>query len=182
MKILVIDIETTGFKVERDLIVEVGVVLLDLETGETEPIFHQLVKEDPFCFKHSEAWVFKNSDLRYEDVLNAKTLDIIQLQGLLALHPVVAWNSKFDFSFLEDRGLILSDLPCPMKKSVDFFRLPGKFGGYKWPKVQEAWDQLFPDSDYIEKHRGLDDALHEAKIIHALYLKNVWNIDDYIPK
>ena len=33
MKILVVDIETTGFKSDRDLIVEIGVVLLDLENG-----------------------------------------------------------------------------------------------------------------------------------------------------
>ena len=177
MKILVIDIETTGFRVESDAIVEIGVVLVDLENGSFEPVFDQLIKENNFNPVHETAWIFENSDLKYKDILNAKELDIVKLQNLLNQYPITAWNSKFDFGFLEDRGLVLcSKLPCPMKMSTLFFKLRGKFGGYKWPSVQEAWDKLFPDIPYIEEHRGLDDAKHEAKIIHALYHKKIWKI------
>jgi len=40
--------------------------------------------------------------------------------------------------------------------------------GYKWPKVEEAWEHFFPDQPYVEQHRALDDALHEAKIAYAI--------------
>ncbi len=182
MKILVLDIETTGFSPEKDLIVEVGVVLLDLDNGCIEPVFHQLVKEKDFCHDHKDSWVFENSDLDYNDVITAKPLDIAKLQGLMALHPVAAWNCKFDFGFLQHRGLILKALPCPMMKSVSFFMIKGKFSKWKWPSVQEAWDHLFPKSNYIEKHRGLDDAIHEAKIMHTLYHKDAWKIDENLFK
>jgi hypothetical protein len=39
----------------------------------------------------------------------------------------------------------------------------------KWPKVQEAWDFFFLRSDYLEAHRALDDARHEALIAYELY-------------
>jgi DNA polymerase-3 subunit epsilon len=40
---------------------------------------------------------------------------------------------------------------------------PG-FRDAKWPKVEEAWEYFFPDTKYIEAHRALDDAQHEALI------------------
>jgi len=32
----------------------------------------------------------------------------------------------------------------------------------------------FPNKKYIEKHRGYDDAVHEALIIFELYNRNKW--------
>lgn len=34
---------------------------------------------------------------------------------------------------------------------------------------QEAWRHFFGNTGYIEKHRGLDDAIHEAKIVFELH-------------
>ena len=175
MKILVVDIETTGFKSDRDLIVEIGVVLLDLENGNMEVVFNQLVKEEGFCHNNAEAWVFENSDLMYEDVLHADPINKVALQELFSLHPVTAWNSDFDFRFLRSRGLIMTELDCPMKKSTDHFKIK-RNGRNKWPSVQEAWDILFPDATYEEKHRGLDDAFHEAQIIYNLHQLGIYEI------
>jgi hypothetical protein len=49
--------------------------------------------------------------------------------------------------------------------------LPPNFGYStpKWPKVEEAWEYLFPQVEYKEKHRALDDAKHEALIVYELY-------------
>ena len=169
-----------GLTVGLIVIVEVGVVMLDIGNGCIETVFHQLVKEKGFCQDHKDSWVFKNSDLKYEDVLNAKPLDLGKLQGVLALYHAAAWNSSFDFSFLISRGLIISMLPCPMKMSVSYFQIKSKYGDWKWPSVQEAWNHLFPKSKYVEKHRGLDDAIHEAKIMHTLYHKDAWKIDNIL--
>jgi len=179
MKILVIDIETTGFDHVDDCIVEIGMVILDLETGCMTPTFHQLVKEDHLTFSKSESWIFQNSDLKYVDVLHAGKLDINTLQGYFSMFPVTAWNCDFDFGFLESRGLKLNSLPCPMKISSNYFKLPHKNGCglSKWPSVQEAWDSLFT-APYVEKHRGLDDALHEARIIWELHKKGIYKVDE----
>lgn len=45
MEILIIDLETTGFLTQGGKIVEVGIVELDLETGNKKIIFDQVVHE-----------------------------------------------------------------------------------------------------------------------------------------
>ena len=66
-KILVIDIETLGFREKGGSIVEVGAVSLDLETGEIQDVFNSLVREDILSARHRESseynWIFQNSDL-----------------------------------------------------------------------------------------------------------------------
>ena len=172
-EIAVVDIETTGFKEKHDCIVEVGIVSLNLETGKIKDVYDELVREAKFSVEHYESWIFKNSNLEFEDVLNADPLDTRKLQRILTDFYATAWNSSFDFGFLKSRGLKLSELPCPMKQSKDYFELPGSHG-YKYASVQEAWNILFPGNDYVEKHRGFDDAAHEAKIIHELRKRGVW--------
>lgn len=85
----------------------------------------------------------------------------------------------FDFGFLKDRGFTFPiELDCPMKLSTDICKIPSPRGrGYKWPKVQEAYDFFFPDNEYIEKHRGADDAFYEADIVYKLYQMEIFKID-----
>lgn len=175
MKVLIIDIETTGWFNSKGLIVEVAAVLLNLENGDKETIFHQIVKEKGFNEEHKKAWIFENSDLKFEKVMKkGEDLKKDELQELLNRYPAAAWNCAFDFEFLRDRGLNITELPCPMKSSTKFFSIKRSFG-FKWPSVQEAWDSLFPKIEYIEKHRAADDALHEAIICFDLYARGIWN-------
>ena len=55
-------------------------------------------------------------------------------------------------------------------------RLPTAHKGFKWPNVEEAYKFFFPKSSYIEKHRGADDAFHEAKIIYEMFKIDQFNI------
>ncbi|NHJ24603.1 MAG: hypothetical protein EAX89_08510 [Candidatus Lokiarchaeota archaeon] len=47
-KIAVLDIETTGLKPDNGLIVEIGIVELDLKTGATKILFESIIKEAGF--------------------------------------------------------------------------------------------------------------------------------------
>ena len=51
MKLLVVDIETTGFFVNSDAIVEIGIALVDTETKEIELVFDNVIKHDKFDSK-----------------------------------------------------------------------------------------------------------------------------------
>jgi DNA polymerase-3 subunit epsilon len=185
MKILVIDIETTAFTPKKGNIVEIGVASLDTETGASEILFDSLCLEKTFGQdpeKEKKAWIFENSDMQYEDVLKDMQYEDVlkalpfedvkkELQELIDIFPdgITAFNNRFDFSFLEDRGIDLGKkLKCPMLLATDVCKLPGKFGKYKWPKVEEAYHHFFPDSKYIESHRAADDAIHEAAIVYEL--------------
>ena len=64
-----------------------------------------------------------------------------------------------------------------MKLSTDICKIPSPRGrGYKWPNVEEAYKFFTVKTDFIEKHRGADDALHEAEIIHHLYKLGIFKL------
>lgn len=175
-KLLVIDIETTGFLHQGGSIVEIGIVELDVVTGEAAIIYDSLCREDILTAKHRQeplGWIFKNSDLKPEALRLAPHFKFVkrEVQKIIDKYPlgVTAFNRNFDEGFLSDRELKFGLLqPCPMLIGTNVCKLPGKRGGYKWPKVEEAWKFLFPDEPYVEQHRGADDALHEAKIVFEL--------------
>jgi DNA polymerase-3 subunit epsilon len=167
-KIAVIDLETTGF-LPNGLIVEVGITELDLETGKTHLIYNELVKEEGFGEIHRNSWIFKNTDLKFEDVMKAKPFDKETIQSILDNYKVSAFNKKFDFAFLKNKGLKINELPCIMYSASKTVDAKNKNGKRKAPNVQEAWDHFFPNSDYKELHRGGDDSVHEAMIAYELY-------------
>lgn len=176
-KILIIDIETSSFLNKGGKILEVGIVELDLDTGKTKIIFDKVCHERPITRQELEnAWIVKYSSLHVELIRRSPQFREIkgEIQEIINAYPkgVTAYNNAFDFGFLESRGIkIPKKLPCPMKVATPICALPAKKGkaGYKWPKVEEAWQHFFPEVEYFEEHRGADDALHEAIIVYELY-------------
>lgn len=184
MKILIIDIETTGFLQQGGKIVEVGIVELDLSNGNREIIFDSVCWEDGLTLLEVEdSWIIKNSDLTVEEVRTSKNLKHLKptIQEIINRYPLgaTAFNNAFDFGFLENRGFIFpKKLPCPMKISTDICKLPKANGyGFKWPKVEEAHKHFFGDVGYVEKHRGADDAYFESEIVYKLYELGIFKID-----
>lgn len=180
MKLAVIDLETTGFD-PRDCIVEIGAVELDLDSGETKCLLNMLVREGHFSkAQHRGSWIFSHSGLTVWDVLSATPWKNAEreLRWIIEDYPVTAFNKAFDFSFLKHRGLLPKrTLPCPMIEASKVLKIPGPYGGYKWPTLEEAWDHYFPGLDYIEQHRAFDDALHEAMLIKAMHTVGDYNLE-----
>jgi len=177
----VVDIETTGFLKQGGLIVEIGIVSLDVDTGEVKEVFNSVVKEEGFSKKHLAApygWIFQNSDLTYDEVINSPNLEDLlpQIQEICDnfKYGLTAYNKEFDFSFFRDRGLNFKEKSCIMLKATPIVNLPPNpgFTDPKWPNVEEAWAFFFPDRPYVEKHRALDDALHEAEIAYQIILRD----------
>jgi len=185
-KILIIDIETTGFSKSKDVIVEVGIVSLDLENGDIDIIYDKVVKDDRFnidyhVIRDNHGWVFDNSDLCVQEVQEATPLEdeIPIIQDIINEYSngATAYNNMFDFGFLEANGIYTPKmLDCPMKLSKDIVCALNKKGDVKNPSMQEAYDFYFPDNEYVEKHRGADDAVHEAEIVYELYKIGIFNI------
>lgn len=168
--ISVLDIETTGLDPYFDMICEIGLCFLNLDTGKIEPIFNIICQEENKDFDEN-AWIFQNSDLTIFIVRKAHYLEEFRetLQRILDRYPCTAYNQSFDFSFLESKDFkIHRKFWDPMHKLTPILKIP-KYNGYKWPSVQEAYDFFYPKERYVERHRALDDAKHEAKIIYATY-------------
>ncbi|MDP8315784.1 MAG: 3'-5' exonuclease [Candidatus Celaenobacter antarcticus] len=117
-KILSLDIETTGFFGQGGSIIEIGIVDLDLDTGEITEVFDSLLREERLTEEHGEkpfGWIFQNSDLTLEEVMDAPLANEVfsKVQEVLDQYPLgcTAFNKKFDFGFLKDRGLKIKELP-----------------------------------------------------------------------
>lgn len=182
-KILILDLETTGFLNQGGKIVEIGIVELDLSNGERKIIYDQVCHESEITMSEiSESWIVQNSTLNLEQIKYSPNLNRIKpmVQRIFDDYPngVTAFNNAFDFGFMENRGFVFpKKLDCPMLLSTDICKLPSPRGGFKWPKVQEAYDFFFGKTDYIEKHRGADDAFHEAEIVYHLYKLGVFKLN-----
>lgn len=180
-KVVVIDLETTGLDPINDLIIEIGIIELNLKTCETKILFNSFVKEPTFGEKHRDSWIFNNSDINFEDIQNAPLFEEFKeiLNNIFKNYYTTAFNKSFDLGFLKARGIkIQNELPCIMRTATNICKIPFPNGGsgYKWPKCQEAWEFFFPNSEYIEKHRAADDAEHEAKIFFELYKRGLFQL------
>lgn len=186
MKIAVVDIETNGLDPAVDSIFQVRIVLLNTETGSREKILDITCKE-PNRAISKEAWVFKNSRLKYEDVMNANEFKEYkaELQKIFDEYPATAYNSRFDFTFLESRGILIKKkledpmllltqllkLPFPPKKTSNVKKTHYQTKPpqeYKYPSVPESWNYLFPNQPIIEPHIAVEDADLEAQILYKL--------------
>lgn len=182
-KILILDIETTGFLQQGGKIVEIGIVELCLNTGNRIVLFDEVCHETGITLEEVEnSWIIQNSDLTVEAIRGSRNLEKMkpEIQALLQIYPLgaTAFNNAFDFGFMEHRGFVFpKKLPCPMKLSTDICQLPSPRGGFKWPKVEEAHKFFFGDVGYVEKHRGADDAFYEAEIVFELYKRGVFKIE-----
>jgi len=183
-RILVIDLETTGFLQSGGKIIEVGIVGLNLETGAKKILFNELCHERPITRKEVEdSWIVKNSTITLEAIQKSKQLIHLKptIQAILDKYPAgaTAYNNAFDFGFMEDRGFVFpKKLACPMKLSTDICKIQNKNGyaGYKWPNFEEAHKYFFGETGYVEQHRGADDAFYEADLVCKLYQLGIFKI------
>ena len=172
---LIIDIETTRFSKDKGHIVEVGIIRLDLGNGRRHFLWDSVVFEEKGPLAEVWAsWWYQNSDVTRREILWAKSFERVlpEIQKIIDQDPdgVAAFNSAFDFGWLESRGIAFPrKLPDPMKICRPIVGATDKNRRIKNPNVEEAWAYFFPDEEYEEKHRGADDAFHEAAIIYELF-------------
>lgn len=185
MKILIVDIETTGLNPKNGSIVEVGIVELDLENGNRKIIYDKLCHQKPITLQHVQnCWIVEMGYITVDQIRTS--IDFVkikaEIQEIINAYPngITAYNKKFDVGFLEAAGIEFPKvLDCPMILSTPLCELPSTYKGhgkFKYPKVEECYDFLFPDNDYTEIHRGGDDALHEAEIVYELYKREIFKV------
>ncbi len=181
-KILVIDLETTHRSEKVGHILEVGLVSLDLESGVIEALTAATVHEVGCTYEEIfNSWFYQNSDFGVLTPVRASVhwrAGVEYFFNQSEYSGLTAFNQGFDFRWLESRGVVLpKKLPDPMKCARYIVNATDKRGQTKNPNVEEAYEHFFPGSGYVEKHRALDDAMHEAQIIHELYKIGAYETD-----
>ncbi len=175
MKLLVVDLETTGV-LNSDVIVEIGIAMVDTDEKTVELIFDKPVKANGFdSKKHKNSWIFKNSSLTIEDVENAGSLEDYrsEIQGLLDQYKMTAYNKGFDVRFLKAAGFNIGEVKCLMDSTCQYLVFESTDGKKRKPSFEEVYNQFFSDDGkYIEKHRGGADAIDEGRLLlHLVLLK-----------
>jgi len=182
-KILIIDIETTDFLQRRGKIVEVGITELNLDNGERKILFDKVMHEKGVTMQEVEkSWIVANSSLTMEMVRHSKNLETYreEIQNIIYKYPlgITAFNKRFDFDFMENRGFEFPEkLACPMALSKNIVKAKNKRGALKNPNVNEVYKSLVGDG-YTELHRGGDDSLNEAAIVYELYSRGVFKVNE----
>lgn len=185
MKLLVVDIETTGLDINSDAIIEIGAALVDTETGEINLVFDKPVKGkfwDPKL--HKDAWIFGKSNLTFKDVEEAQPLEVYfdELQALITEYNTVAFNLSFDKRFLTRDGFTFNKTKCLMESVKKYVVFKNENDRTVKPSVEEIYNYFLVEDDnkYVEQHRAGSDAIDEAKIM--LHMIKLNTSGDFIRK
>ena len=102
---------------------------------------------------------------------------------------IIAHNMKFDANVIGyslRRGGAPPDLIgrytrimkkrgfCNMLATIDYCKLPPfRYGKYKWPKLQELYDKLYPNTPFHQTHKAMDDVHMMVKCFTKCVKKGV---------
>ncbi len=196
--IFIIDTETSGLNgYPVDIIFEIGICELKIDTGEIIPIYDQIIgyEESQLSDNQKNAWIFENSTLSLDQIINSNKKPekvAIEVRQLVDQKYVAFYNLDYDHEkFMKYEPYLLEDgnncllLPCIMKELTPICKIKNQFRpGYKWPKLDEAQDILFNEKEIeefkykLDRHRAISDAYVSAKLLFKLisefnFLENI---------
>ena len=187
--ILFFDTETTGFydkklpvdHKDQPFLVELG-YLLTTDYGEELVCANHIVHA---CDKDGKTIEIPEQASNVHGI-TTETMKLCGIPSISALsafshlcklaNTVVAHNFLFDFNILNleyariDKLYVLrthTNTICTMQKSTNFCELPGKFGKYKWPKLEELHEKLFSEG-FVGAHNALTDVRATVKCYFKL--------------
>ena len=192
MKILVLDTETTGLEgAPDDLVLDIGISEVDLDTGSVEPFYSSLIgypEED--IEKRKDSWIFRNSDIEPSMLMNAPGFYDVwdELCRKLRDRKVTSYNTAFDFGkFLFNTPWSMRGwfdlLPDPMLVATDVCAIPSPYypDEYKWPRLEEAYGILCPEDPAGIKgeqaHRALSDSMVAGHVLLKLFEMGAYRIN-----
>ncbi len=175
MHIYVLDLETTGLQgYPKDKVVQIGVVSLDLVTGEIETemdeyLGYELTEEE------KQSWIFTEGGLDPDSLRDARSPEEIahDLRLMLRDQRVAIFNVGFDYTkFLAHPPFDLMPddlviLPCVMQQARWVTRIKNRWDRYKWPTLHQAVELVLGETQSHE-HSAVDDAWWTARLLHRM--------------
>ena len=118
------------------------------------------------------------------------TLEMTQKYGVKALAALAAFNNAakqadrivghnldFDMFMMQIEytrlnqsfeTLLTTRQFCTMHATTDICKLPGRYGKYKWPKLDEAYRHLVDKDGFASAHRAKFDVMATRKLMVAI--------------
>ena len=189
-KLLIIDIETSGFSRKDNSIIEIAAIELNINTGEYRALFNSLVKDNNFDVNRYEgSHSYKKTRIKPEDILKARPLLYYKdyLQQLFNCYAVGAFSlNNFDFKWLESRGFTFPnkfDFQLAVRRIIFKENKEFKYRGEKF-SLRASWfyflnrieNKQMPEKNKLTVHdgvfhRALYDTILETKILYLLISK-----------
>lgn len=166
-KVVAFDLETTGLSADRDEIIEIGAIKIDLETGE-QSRFNRLIKPKRKLSKEiiSITGISDEMLLGGVNIKDALTDFLIFIGDL----PLVAHNAKFDAEFLTSSlGKNLGVLSFENLFIDSIAQLKQHMKRLDSYKLKDVVESLGIDAN--PNHRAINDADAVAKVYKLTYEK-----------
>lgn len=174
MRVLIFDTETSGFPEQGGRLLQFAAHVCDLSYNPPLTIqeFSTLVK----CPDEVQKGAFAVHGISQE--MSQTGLDPLAvcrwIAGVAAkCEMIVAHNSQFDIKVMDFEfrrselgGFNPPNVFCTMKASTELCELPGRYGNFKWPKLEEALPILCG-----ETLEGAHDALADTRGCRLLFLE-----------
>lgn len=178
--ILFFDTETTGLPVkgkpptdaEQPRLVQIAAILTD-DNFQERSILYTIVKPVGFIIPNEASRIHKITTACAHD-LGMPNKSVLHYFSKLweRADLIVCHNTAYDLHILATEfglyGATLDKRPtyCTMLHATPILKLPGKFSGYKWPRLSECIKFFFKEN--IE---GAHDALVDIRATIRLYIK-----------
>ena len=100
---------------------------------------------------------------------------------------MVAHNYSYDYNIMGsellrnglENSLHKKEHICTMNASTEFCKIPGPYGRFKWPKLEELYYKLFQET--FNAHDALDDIKATARCFWELKAKKVITLNVILP-
>lgn len=186
MRTLIFDTETTGLANHKKPIstqpytVQLAATLMldDKVVGEFNTIVIPSFKGDVMAIPPRSTETHGITDAMVEVVGMRPEVVVPVFNNLLKMADrLVAHNMKFDllimkalYSRLAADQKILWEIPkiCTMLSSKPILKLPGKYGDYKWPSLEEAYAFLVNPDGFEDAHNAAADVMACRAVLKAL--------------
>jgi len=184
-KFLIFDVETSGFTPPKARIAELAFMLVD-ESGNELHSHSSLIKPDGWEIPKEKFFIDNGMSTERNIELGVPIFGVLRefQDTLKQCDYVVAHNIPFDRKFVMHelkQAKITHQLfqfkkgICTMSTTTDYCKLPGKYGNYKWPKLEELHHILFEEG-FDGAHEALADVKATSRCLIELIKRGIIKI------